>query len=251
MINNELLTGFDPISLAELDTLSLMNRYDTKYVFHQRKLPELLKLVKGKYKLLEINGHRLMNYRTAYFDTPGLQLYLDHHNGKYNRYKIRFRDYIESHISFFEIKKKVNGNRTRKARIETPWDVKTITEKPLEFIAKHTPLVHLELSRTMDNNFQRLTFASHSTFERVTVDFGITYGFGGHKKCFDDIVVAEIKRGQGCGYSPMAIALKQLGVRPYGFSKYCIGIVSLYEGIKYNNFKPNILTINKLQNGNQ
>jgi hypothetical protein len=249
MINGDLIAGFAPISLTELECLSLQNRTDTKYVFHKSRLPDLLNLIRDKYKLLEIENRRLMNYHTSYYDTPDLRLYLDHHNGKSNRFKVRFRDYTDSRVSFFEIKKKINGNRTRKVRIEAPWEQRDLSEKPIEFIAKHTSLKDQELILTMDNNFHRITLASYVTCERITLDFDIVYSFGGRSKSYDGIIVAEIKRGQGCSHSPMAEAMKQLHIRPESFSKYCIGIVSLYDNVKYNRFKPRLLTINKLQNG--
>ena len=41
---------------------------------------------------LEIDGKRLFNYQTEYFDNENKILFKNHQNGKLNRYKIRFRN---------------------------------------------------------------------------------------------------------------------------------------------------------------
>ena len=40
--------------------------------------------------------------------------------------------------------------------------------------------------------------------------------------------------------------MKKQGVREGSISKYCFGVVFLYNQIKNNNFKPNLLFINKI-----
>ena len=100
---NERLTHFEPISLAGTDNVKLLDRIDTKFTFRMEKLPLLLEEMKDDYRILEINGSRISRYETRYFDTEDFRLYLQHHNGKLNRYKIRFRKYVDSNITYFEI----------------------------------------------------------------------------------------------------------------------------------------------------
>ena len=40
--------------------------------------------------------------------------------------------------------------------------------------------------------------------------------------------------------------MKEFSVREKSISKYCLGIVSLYPEVKQNNFKPILLTLNKI-----
>ena len=63
-----------------------------------------------------------------------------------------------------------------------------------------------------------------------------------------DLVIAEVKR-EGNAPSAFIKLIKEEHIRPTGMSKYCIGSVLLDETIKYNNFKPHLLAINKLTNG--
>ena len=56
----------------------------------------ILENISSEYFCLEIEGKRSFTYQTEYFDTIDNLLFKNHQNGKLNRYKIRFRDYIES-----------------------------------------------------------------------------------------------------------------------------------------------------------
>ena len=100
LIINKILTGFNPISLAEMDEVKLMNRSDTKFVFSQKTLLNILPLIQSFYKVLEVDGVRLSSYKSLYYDTDDFQFYHQHHNGKTNRNKVRFREYVDSGLTF-------------------------------------------------------------------------------------------------------------------------------------------------------
>ena len=59
----------------------------------------ILKNISSEYFCLEIDGKGLL-LQTEYLDTIDNLLFKNHQNGKLNRYKIRFRDYIESKKTF-------------------------------------------------------------------------------------------------------------------------------------------------------
>ena len=103
---------FLPISLEEMDRVKLMDRTDTKFVFHISELSELLQSISQDYFILDMKGLRAHAYETLYLDTVDFDLFRNHHNGKLNRYKIRYRNYKESALAFFEIKFKNNKGRT-------------------------------------------------------------------------------------------------------------------------------------------
>jgi hypothetical protein len=63
------LKEFNKISLSQMDNVSLMRRIDTKYLLTQNDLLKILPSLKEDYKILEINGNRLMSYATLYFDS--------------------------------------------------------------------------------------------------------------------------------------------------------------------------------------
>src|SRR5687767_7859268 len=115
---SEALLQFAPISLDEMDGVKLMDRTDTKFLFKAEQLPAFLEQLATSYRVLEINDRRICRYETLYFDTADFQLYLCHQNGKLNRYKVRFRRYVESDVSYFEVKLKNNKGRTIKTRVK-------------------------------------------------------------------------------------------------------------------------------------
>ena len=111
------LEGFRGHCLAEQMQARLMNRVDTKFLVPAYLLDACLRGLEHHYSILEIDGRRRFTYDTLYFDTPERQLYLDHHNGKLNRFKLRIRHYRETGDSFLEVKKKNNRERTIKNRL--------------------------------------------------------------------------------------------------------------------------------------
>ena len=56
-------------------------------------------------------------------------MYLKHHNNKLNRYKIRFREYVDNDEKFLEVKYKTNTERTIKDRIKIKKEDLEINEK--------------------------------------------------------------------------------------------------------------------------
>jgi hypothetical protein len=246
MTDRSLFQSFNPVSLDALDSLSLMDRIDTKFIFNARLLPALLERIAPHYYVLEINGQRFMPYRSVYFDTPDYSLYLHHHNGRLERYKVRMRDYLISDRSFFEVKRKTVKKKTKKKRIEVPFQCDEIKQDGLEFLRYHSPLGDLKLVPSLENSFQRITLAGFASNERVTLDVEVCYQRKGQKFSLDGLVIAEIKRGKACSHSPVQQALRELHVHTPGFSKYCIGIACMVDGVKYNNFKPKLLTINRI-----
>jgi hypothetical protein len=94
---------FKPIRLSEMSQVKLMNRSDHKFWFSYELLHDMLRCIKNDYYILSINNQVLLPYKTTYYDTLKNDMYVAHHNGKLNRYKIRRRSYIINDISFLEV----------------------------------------------------------------------------------------------------------------------------------------------------
>ena len=65
----DILQQFEPISLAEMEGVTLMNRIDTKFVMPASLLPELLALAQTSYFVQQAAGKRTGDYDTVYYDT--------------------------------------------------------------------------------------------------------------------------------------------------------------------------------------
>ncbi|NJN28808.1 MAG: VTC domain-containing protein [Cyclobacteriaceae bacterium] len=96
-----------------------MNRTDYKFWFPTNLVPSILSCIKDDYYILTINNQAILPYETTYYDTLKNDMYVAHHNGKLNRYKIRRRSYMVNDVSFLEVKFKNNKGRTIKNRIRT------------------------------------------------------------------------------------------------------------------------------------
>lgn len=242
----EILNAFQPISLAEMDGVQLMNRTDTKFMFNNATLLEILPALVNQYRVLEVEHVRLNRYQTLYYDTPEFLHYLQHQNGKKHRYKIRKREYVESNLAFLEVKEKSNKGRTAKSRIKLPELAEMLDEKGLAFIEKKAAFTK-GLEPKLWNSFTRTTLVDTVAGERVTLDTNISFHFNGKIKEVPHLVIAEVKQDGANRHSGFIRYMKERLVRPEGISKYCLGVALLYEDIKSNTFKEKILHIHKLQ----
>jgi hypothetical protein len=241
------LNTFDPISLEEMDSVMLMDRMDSKYVFRQERLEPFLEELKNTYRVLEINLHRISRYESIYFDTKKFDLYHHHHNDRANRYKIRFRKYVESGLNFFEIKFKNNKGRTVKKRINHHLMEETIHGSTEKFLHDHTHLTSNQLEAKLNINFFRITLVNRLSPERVTIDFHLKFKNGLSEKNINHLIIAETKQEKS-GRSEFVRLMKQNHIIEGSLSKYCYGISTLYEELKNNNFKPQLKRFNKLTN---
>ncbi|WP_129628570.1 polyphosphate polymerase domain-containing protein [Candidatus Oscillochloris fontis] len=241
-----LLAHFSPISLDQMDAVALQNRTDTKYLLRRAQLADILQAVADQYDVLEMAGSRVFGYQTLYFDTPTFDLYLQHHAGRGNRYKLRSRCYLNSGQSFVELKQKSNKGRTLKQRITTPRMVTHWSQDLDAFVARYLTGTVPSLRSQLWNSFSRITLVNRSAQERVTIDLGLRFGSPDTMLALPNLAVVEVKQAGVERRSGIMQQFKAAGVRPHGFSKYCVGVAMLYPHIKHNRFKPHLRIIEQL-----
>lgn len=242
----QIVATFDPITLAEMSSVKLMNRTDTKFVTTMPMLLELLNMAHDDYFAQEINGERNMLYDTTYFDTRTFGMYQEHQCGHTNRQKIRFRTYVSSHLQFMEIKTKNNHGRTKKKRIEVN-DMDLNDETKRQFIAQHLHYDVDELVPHMHNYFRRITLVNKAKTERLTIDTALQFNnvqTHTHRD-MGQLVIIELKR-DGLVFSPILEMLRKLRIHPHGFSKYCMGAAMTNSTLPVNRFKPKLHDIDKI-----
>jgi hypothetical protein len=247
---NELLNLFSPITLSEMDNVKLLDRIDTKFTFSRNKLPLILEQIKNDYRILEINGLRIGRYETRYFDTDDFRLYMHHHNGKLNRYKIRFRKYVDSDITFFEIKLKRNTGVMNKKRVQVDDIDDVIRGTAEELLLNKTRIPASFFKPSLNVFFSRMTFVNRNSKERLTIDTSLGYSNFSKNISFPNLVIAETKQERS-GTSPFISVMRRNHIRTSSVSKYCLGIASLVDKIKKNNFKSKIIQINKTDHDNK
>lgn len=241
---------FEPIGLDEMAHVSLLKRVDTKYVLSTMHLYGILAYLTESYRILSINHVRVNRYETLYFDTPDFMFYFKHHNGKLNRYKIRCRRYVSSHLSFLEIKRKNNKKKTVKTRLPIA-DITTQFDDETEaFIHTHSPVEAYQLEPKLWTNYSRLTLVSNTQPERLTIDINLEFCFNDQSVHLPGIAIAEVKQEKFSLQSDFIRQMRALKIRPTSFSKYAMATASLYPHLKQNNFKPTFLQLQKIATRN-
>lgn len=246
MLNNiqQLTSIFQSISLSEMENVKLLDRMDSKFYFRIEKLEGIFSQLLNHYRLLEVKGINFQRYESPYFDTQNFALYTQHQNGIQNRYKIRFRNYLDSQLCFFEIKHKNNKGRTLKHRIKTG-EMK-MDGKAEMFLIEKTPFTVAMLQKKITVDYSRLTFVNTISCERVTLDLLLSCKNENAGIDFPELVIAEVKQDKSSLASPFIKIMRQQKINEGGISKYCLGIASLYPEVKNNLFKEQIISLKKL-----
>lgn len=231
-----------------MDTVKLMDRTDTKYVFVSEQLSGFLEQLKNDYRVLDVNGHRISRYESLYFDTKNFDLYHNHHRGKPSRFKIRCRKYVESQLNFFEVKFKNNRGRTIKDRVKQQ-EIDGLIQDHAEILLKEkTPMLPGDLEAKLWVNYSRITLVNIHSPERVTIDIDLTFKNDEQDITIDNLVIAEVKQDKAV-ISPFIKLMKKHHIREGSISKYCYGVINLFDKIKHNNFKPSLILLKKILYG--
>ena len=240
---------FDTISLKEMNSVKLMNRIDTKFVFNKSLLLDILPDLKDDYTILKINGNRFSRYNSIYFDTPNFLFYNSHHNGRVNRVKIRFREYVDSGLCFLEVKKKNPKGKTVKSRVNVKKVYRKLNKSHKLFIEKQLK-ENYELEYCHENFFNRITLVNQRMKERLTIDFN--FRFKNHpNKIVDEsknIIIAELKQEKLNRHSYFYKIMREKRLRKTGMSKYCFATSTIFPSLKSNRFKPNFAILEKNNN---
>jgi SPX domain protein involved in polyphosphate accumulation len=187
--------------------------------------------------VLTVGGRRLNHYQTLYFDTPDFDIYHQHHNGWGERYKVRARRYVGSDVAFFEVKHRTNRSRTIKSRLSITEVTTQMNGAAIAFVDANTPFASTILEPKLWNDYQRVTLVSMTSAERVTIDLNVEFGWEDAHSAFPNIAIIEVKQASLSQSSEFKTQMRQLGLRAGSFSKYCVGVYTLYHPPKSNNFK--------------
>ena len=243
------LAHFAPIGLDNMATVKLLNRVDTKYLMHVNELETVLGSLRNKYCVLDIAGTRAHYYRTLYFDTPDFGLYMQHHKGKRPRYKVRSREYVDTQLTFLEVKRK-RCRRTMKNRMQTGDLVTRLDWQAGNFVCEHFPFDVSLLEPKLWNAFRRITLVSVRRPERLTIDIDLQLHWGKQHVTLPEVAVVEVKQEHYSQASYFVQQMRTLGIRPMRFSKYCAG-VELIHRVKGNRFRLRLREARRLMQRRQ
>lgn len=244
---NTLIQNFTPISLEEMDKVEFLNRVDNKFVFHISELLELLNDCQSEYRILDVNGVRNHFYDSLYFDTSDFLMYHLHHNQRLNRYKVRFRKYVNSNgLTFFEIKFKDNKEKTFKKRKKYNDIEYSIHDELYDFLSKNIAIQNVQWLPSLQVQYHRITLVHQNLNERVTIDTQLKFNNFENAYFFENLVIAEVKRNNYAEHTAFLKLLKKHRIREGGLSKYCTGMALTYSHIRKNNFLPKLRYFEKI-----
>jgi len=159
------------VALAELRV-----RTDRKYIIDHDMLDRLLEDQAEHVAILDIDGRRLFNYETVYFDTANLDLYRAAATGRRRRFKVRTRVYLDSDVAVVEVKLKDGRGRTVKPGLDySPDNRRRLTAEAKEFVDDLTgqPGLAATLSPVLTTNYRRMTIVDRAAQSRATIDRGL------------------------------------------------------------------------------
>jgi len=241
-----IISDFTPISLSDMDGVKLMSRTDTKFAFNTNKMPKLVAQLIPFYRVLAIEGKLIHDYKSLYYDTDDRKFYIDHHNERVNRNKIRFREYVDSGLAFLEVKLKNNKGKTIKKRMKVDAITKELSEEHKKYIKKIIGK-KLIVNAKQWINFSRITFVHKTQKERLTIDINLTFENEKSSGDLKQIVIAEVKQEKMSRSSDFMKIAKEMSILPIRLSKYCMTTLQLNPDVKQNRFKEKLLFINKLK----
>jgi VTC domain len=244
-----MLGGFETVGLDRIAKLATDHRIDTKFLLREETAFDMLGELPGHYRVLDVDGRRFTTYRTQYFDTPSLELYRRHHTGSANRYKVRSRVYLNTELAFVEIKRKSGRGVTTKVRRPTEHFETRLLPGSKDFIDGNCSVDANALMPSLLNRFDRICLVSEATPERFTIDLGLQFDSESGPVRLPGVVVAELKQQRnGHNFRDAVILnrMRAMGMRPSGFSKYCMGLLLTRRGIKHNLLKPQLKRLERL-----
>ncbi len=253
--STNIIQQYDPILLDEMNHVKLLSRSDTKMAFSLASLPAFLQLLQPHYRILEVDGIRGINYESLYFDTDGFLFYNQNHSGLANRYKVRYRKYMNSGLTFLEVKHKYNNQRTVKERIEKEVIETEFDDESQKFLSQIVPVASpQDLIPKLWIYYTRFTLVHRSRKERLTIDVNLrfkSYGDASSSETISDqLVIAELKQENFSCNSDFIQLMREHRISEISFSKYCMASLTLFDHLKHNLFKPKLLTLKKICNGN-
>ena len=174
------------ISLKAMNKKAAMQtRVDRKYIVDAETAAKVLSTLDADASVMDIKGQRDFAYDSVYFDTPQMQSY---HSAAYSRddtFKIRTRSYLDSKLTFLEVKTDGEQDMTVKKRISYTFEKRdTLTAEGREYITAAlggilASPVH-KLEAVLTTGYRRATVflpqsEKNPVASRMTVDTNLTW----------------------------------------------------------------------------
>jgi len=246
---SEILECFNILNLGSKDSKGLTKGHETKYVLSEDQFPDILRSLQNEYSILEVNNLKIQSNECIYFDTKKLDFYKQHHNGKLNRIKVRYRRSLDDDRCDFEIKINSNTSLPFKKKLKQKRLKNKIRGKAKKLLKKHTDFKAKKIKPKLTVQYKRIVLVHKNVPESIVFDTDLFFTNGEKKVHLENVIITKLIKNHYSERSEFLNLTKLDKVQTMGFSKYCTGIVLTNPGVKHNRFKHNMLFINKLING--
>jgi hypothetical protein len=235
------------IGLEDMNAAAaLQTRVDRKYVVDSALANSILASLPATVFVLEMAGLRSFSYDSVYFDTPDLQSYLLAAHGRRRRYKIRTRTYVDSALSFLEVK--TEGARAATVKERIPYALENrcrMTQAGLEYVSETLAAAvgsapSQPLQPVLETGYTRTTLYLPASGSRATIDTDVLWSEPGKPGwMLDGKVVLETKSGSTAG--PLDRHLWANGVRPCRISKFATALGALRPELPANRWHRTLM----------
>jgi len=239
------LNPFERLGLNDFGDGRFAERRDRKFPCHINKMAEVIEGLQNHYDLITPNDDSISAIGTLYFDTPDYDFFQDHHRGKGNRLKVRFRKYPDTKTSFLEVKKKSIKGLTLKERVLSPFHSNVISQEMRSFLEENGIESSSQLEPVLEVNYRRFSFISKDRVERFSIDFEVEFSNTIGNGNFGDLAVIEVKQ-PSLKTTPIIKKLRENHIREASLSKYCLSLATLIPELKSNRFKPALRSLQAL-----
>ena len=244
-----LLNGRPHLGLEDIESVALMDRYDSKFLVPEHWLSHTLTQLKN-HAVLAIANTVSTTYRNLYFDSPDNVCVRQHVRGKTSRFKVRIRHYANTKVTFLEVKMRDVYGKTAKHRVvrgASTWDA-PLDDAERQFLHLHLGDIASTLSPVLESRFERFTLVDLEEGERLTFDLGVAFKNPGSeddwKTPLAHVSVVEWKQNSVNHQGSLIQALRShperrgpLG-RPLRMSKYLLGRQTLQPELDFKTYRP-------------
>lgn len=224
------------ISLDELNNVAaLLTRIDRKYVLDSETATAFLAKLPLGTLALEIDGLRQFGYTSTYLDTDELDSFRATAHKRARRGKVRTRRYLDSGLSFLEVKTRRRG-ATVKTRV--PYSGETLDAQATAFVTTTLATDGVRftspLRPVMEARYRRSTLLLPDGGSRLTIDTDLEWRLDGStgQQRLEGVVIVETKSAShACAADRL---LWRSHHRPTAISKFATGMAALRPDLPRN-----------------
>jgi hypothetical protein len=232
------LKRFRTIGLDDLVARAeMLTRIDRKYLLTQAEAGEFLGRLDPSTEALSVDGSLAAGYETVYFDTSDWTSFHMSAHQRRVRMKVRTRTYVDSGLTFLEVKS--GSGVTVKERIPYEGGRDRLTIDARAYLADVAARLGLgrglayELFPVIRTTYDRSTLLPPDGAGRVTVDTDLSWRLpDGAALDLPELVIVETKSLSATSATDRL--LWRAGHRPVAISKFATGLAALNPDLPRN-----------------